>query len=191
MLYANLAAAHAADGDSEHARRLYARGLELVTKGYGPKHALVARVQTEKAHMHRALGERELAVQGLEQALAVREQTLAGNDPELARTLDALGALLAEQGELERAAGLLRRAVAIREMPPQPDPQALGWSLRALGSVYARQERLGEAERTLRRALELLEPALGANDPFVLDTRRQHDLVLRSQQIREPGRTGG
>ena len=81
--------------------------------------------------------------------------------------------------------------LALHETRKPVDPRALGWSLRTLGSIYAAREQWVEAEQALRRSLELLEPVLGANDPIVLDTRRIYDLVLRDQQLREPGRTGG
>ena len=59
----------------------------------------------------------------------------------------------------------------------------LAWQS-VLGQLQASQQRLDEAERNLSRSLTLLEPKLGASDAFVLETRREYDLVRRAQELR-------
>ena len=55
----------------------------------------------------------------------------------------------------------------------------LGRTLSYLGRVYAAQDKGAQAEQALRRSLELLEPALGAQNPIAAQTRRDYRLVLQ------------
>ena len=78
------------------------------------------------------------------------------------------------------------RAGRVRGDPPAGHPAEQG-SLEVVGPRDAdarEQQRLDEAERNLSRSLTLLEPKLGASDAFVLETRREYDLVRRAQELR-------
>jgi tetratricopeptide (TPR) repeat protein len=57
-LMANLASIYSATGRTEAAESLYERALEVLTKAYGSKHEVVARVINELAETRQALGKK-------------------------------------------------------------------------------------------------------------------------------------
>ena len=189
-LYANLASVEARLGRWQQADLLYAHTLDILPKAYGPRHEVVARLLFERAETYQALGQPVLARISLEDALILRREQLSPNDPELALTMNGLAILLVQQAEYGEAEDLLQRAVAIHEQHHQAEtanPVAHGRALSVLGRLYARQDRIEDAETTLARSLNLLEPSLGQQDPLVLETRREYDLLVRARQIEGGG----
>jgi hypothetical protein len=103
-------------------------------------------------------------------ALSLREEALAADHPDLARSLDAVGALLLQRRDLAGARPLLERAVAIHERGVTSNLEA-GASLSYLGRVQAGLGDGEAARASLARSVVLLEPALGKLDPLTLATR--------------------
>lgn len=99
--------------------------------------------EDEKAHfslagMLAALGEREVAIRHLEEAVRVR--------PDFALALSDLGRLHFLNGDVERAVGFFDRAIAASPALPQAHHN--------LGTVRLAQRNAEEAEAHFRRALE-------------------------------------
>lgn len=92
---------------------------------------------------------RELAAE----ALAIRDERLEDQHPDVLASLDLLGNLERRSGRLEAAEPLLERQVQAAEA--KGDPEALGDALNSLGNLRWRQRRLEEAEELYGRALEL------------------------------------
>jgi tetratricopeptide (TPR) repeat protein len=189
-LYANLASVEARLGRWERAEPIYAHALDILRKAYGPRHEVIARLLFERAETYQALGQHDLARISLEDALILRRELLSPDDPELAQTMNGLAVLLVQQAEYGEAEDLLQRAVAIHENNGESEGTnavAHGQTLSVLGRLYARQDRPEDAETTLARSLNLLEPSLGQQDPLVLETRREYDLLVRARQIEGGG----
>jgi tetratricopeptide (TPR) repeat protein len=137
---------------------------------------VVARLIFEEAGAYAEVGQAQRARTGYEQALAIREGTLGTNHPELARSLDGLGAVLVQQAEYVQAEAVLQRAVAIHERGGTA-PAELGASLSELGLAYAGLRRYDEAEAALRRSLTIVEQELGPEDPLAVTTRERYARV--------------
>ncbi|MDH3521036.1 MAG: tetratricopeptide repeat protein, partial [Myxococcales bacterium] len=128
------------------------------------------------ASTYAALGQSEQARSRFERSLAIREQVLAENDPDIARSLDGLAALLVRDAQFPQAEAMLERSVAIHEASGS-EPVELGQSLGQLGLAYAGQQRFPEAEETLRRSLELMKQQLEVEHPAVVATRANYERV--------------
>jgi tetratricopeptide (TPR) repeat protein len=97
------------------------------------------------------------------QALALAEDNRGPQDPEVARVLSHLGAVLAQLGEISAAQDALKRAVCILESIEHPDELQLVATLNNLGNVLRRQGDMPTARATIEHAMQILETA-GAPD---------------------------
>ena len=94
-------------------------------------------------------------------SLAIREQILGSEHPEVAEGLNSLAALLEEQGHLDDAEPLYERALAIRQKALGTDNPNTAMSLNNLALLYKREARYDEVEPLLKRALGIWESASG------------------------------
>jgi tetratricopeptide (TPR) repeat protein len=106
----------------------------------------------------------------LEQALAIREQTLGPEHLLVADALEDLGNVAHEEGKYAEARAHAERALAITEATLGPEHPDVATSLNTLAIVTWAQGEFAEARRFNERALAILERALG----------REHLLVSRS-----------
>ena len=116
-----------------------------------------------------------------ERALAIDEEALGPDHPNVATGLGNLGLVLREQGDLEGARARLERALAIHEQALGPDDPKVAVDLGNLGSVLRAQGDLEGARARLERALAIHEQALGPDDPNVATGLGNLGLVLRAQ----------
>ena len=103
----------------------------------------------------------------LKRSLAIQEQALGPNHPEVASLLNNLAEVYESQGRYADAEPLLKRSLAIRENARHPNPADVAESLGNLAGVYSDQGRYAEAESLYKRALAITEKTSGPNHPDV------------------------
>lgn len=97
----------------------------------------------------------------LERALAIRQQVLEPDHPELARSLNNLGLALQGQGSLAGALAYFQQALAIRERVLGENHPDTAWSLDNVGTILLELGNLAGARSYLERALAIQERELG------------------------------
>jgi tetratricopeptide (TPR) repeat protein len=100
-----------------------------------------------------------------QRALAIREQQLGPQHPDVAASFDGLAYLYYEQGKYTEAEPLYQRALAIREQQLGPQHPDVARSLNNLAMLYYVQGKYGEAEPLYQRALRIFEQQLGPERP--------------------------
>jgi tetratricopeptide (TPR) repeat protein len=100
-------------------------------------------------------------------AIAIREQALGPEHPEVAPSLSNLAMLYDTQGRYTEAEPLLLRALAIREQALGPEHPDVASSLRNLAMLYDTQGRYTEAEPLLLREIAIEEKRLGPEHPAI------------------------
>ncbi|MGZ3438327.1 MAG: tetratricopeptide repeat protein, partial [Polyangia bacterium] len=83
----------------------------------------------------------------------------------LARLLQAIGTVAADQGKYEQALVLDRRALEIREAIDGPYDVGVAADLESVARVLGNLSRYDEAERQIRRALTIWERQIGHDNP--------------------------
>ena len=101
-------------------------------------------------------------------ALAILENALGPDHPDVARALNNLGVLYMELGRYAEAEPLFTRALAIREIELGPDHPRVALTLHNLGIVHMELARHTESESFHTRALAIRKKAFEPNHPEVL-----------------------
>jgi tetratricopeptide (TPR) repeat protein len=109
----NLVRLYVKRGDYSRAEPLVVRLLAL-KRPLGPEHPDVAAVLVTLAKLRQSMGQSDAAERLWRRVLAVRQRTLATNDPLLASTLDGLADSCAAQGKTEQELSLRERSLAVR-----------------------------------------------------------------------------
>jgi len=99
----------------------------------------------------------------IKHALALREQLLGPEHPEIATTLDSLASIYFEQGKYLEAEPLYQQALTIREQSLGPEHPDVATSLSTVAHLryFIHENTYDEAEQMFRRALAIREKALG------------------------------
>ncbi|MCA9655156.1 MAG: serine/threonine protein kinase, partial [Myxococcales bacterium] len=97
-----------------------------------------------------------------------------------ARTLDAIGTVMAEKGELDRALEHHQRALALRERDGA-DELDLADSYLNIGIVQLEQGAVEEASGSFRRSAQLVERMLGPRHPTLAASLTNLGIALRRQ----------
>ena len=103
----------------------------------------------------------------LQQALAMRENILRPDHPEVATSLQELASFYHYQQRDAKAKSLSKRALAIREKVLPPEHLELATSFYHLGLLYADQGDLDKAGELYDRALAIREKTLSPEHPDV------------------------
>lgn len=103
----------------------------------------------------------------LRRGLAVNEQRLGPNHPNLARDLHSLALLLRYTNRLAEAEAVFRRALAIDVRSLGPKHPNLAIAFNNLAGLLQATNRLAEAEPLYRRALAIWVQSLRPNHPIV------------------------
>ncbi|MCC7138129.1 MAG: tetratricopeptide repeat protein [Planctomycetes bacterium] len=145
-----------------------ARGEDPPTAA-GPKTSDLARARSlaERADLLRKASKLREAVAAARESLALLEQALGKDHPDVATSLDDLAGLLLELGEFSASQPLCERALAIREKALGPDDLLVAASRNRLGLLSLKQGAYDEARRQFERALAVREKALGPDHPLV------------------------
>jgi eukaryotic-like serine/threonine-protein kinase len=102
-----------------------------------------------------------------ERALAIKEQTLGPEHPDIATNLNNLGVVHHATGSHAEAKALFERALAIKEQALGPEHPAVAASLNNLASSHRTTGAYAEAKALHERALAIWEQALGPEHPNV------------------------
>jgi tetratricopeptide (TPR) repeat protein len=103
----------------------------------------------------------------MRRALAIDEQSLGPEHPDVATHLNNLAHLLQNTSRLTEAEQLIRRALAIDEKTLSPDNPNIAVRLNNLATLLYSTNRLAEAEPLMRRALAIDEKSFGPGDTNV------------------------
>jgi tetratricopeptide (TPR) repeat protein len=117
----------------------------------------------------------------LVRSLAFREESLGGDHPEVAGSLNDLANLYRKTGRFAKAEPLHKRALAIRETSLGGDHPKVAGSLNNLALLYVEQDRLSEAEALYKRSLAIKEKSLGGDHPDLATTVGNLAIVYRKQ----------
>ena len=101
------------------------------------------------------------------QALALREQALGPEHPDVALSLNNLALLYKTEGRYAKAEPLYQRSLAIREKILGPEHPNVAQSLNNLAALYYAQGQYAEAEPLYQRSLAILEKVLSHEHPDV------------------------
>ena len=116
----------------------------------------------------KALDRNAEAASVAQRALSIGTQAFGADDPALAGTLAALGALAVDNEKYDEADAYFRQALAIQQKSANPDPIDLAAAMNHLGDLCGLQGRFDEGEQLLQQALKLLDQTFGpgaANSP--------------------------
>ncbi len=100
-------------------------------------------------------------------ALALYEERLGANHPQIAIALNNLSMLLGEMDRLSEAELIIRRALAIDRNHYGENHPAVARGLNNLALVFRATERRQDAQELLRRALAIDEAGYGENHPNI------------------------
>jgi tetratricopeptide (TPR) repeat protein/predicted Ser/Thr protein kinase len=122
---------------------------------------------TTLAILHELTAELDEALQLHEQALALLEQALGPEHPEIAPILNNLGNVRFAKGEFEAAKRQYERAAALRELALGPNHPEVAASLANIGNVHAMTGEFELARQFYERSRVIVENALGPEHPDV------------------------
>ena len=100
-------------------------------------------------------------------ALAIDEQSVGPESPDVARDLNNLAQVLRETNRLSEAEPLMRRALAIHEQAFGSDHPSVALDLNNLAGLLHNTNRSAEAELLMQRALAIDETVFGSEAPEV------------------------
>lgn len=115
-------------------------------------------------------GREEEAMPLCERVLAIREKTLAEDDPKLAQSLNNLALVYYSQKRFEEAEHLFQRGLPILEKAYGKEDLKVAMTLENMGNLYYTQVRYDEAEPFFQRTLAIREKAFGEDDPRLADS---------------------
>ena len=116
-----------------------------------------------------------------ERALAIREEALGPEHPEVATSLNNLAGLLQDEGDLVGARPLYERALAIREKTLGPEHPDTATSLGNLASLLQALGDLAGARPLHERTAAILEKALGPEHPWTATSLNNLGRLLQDQ----------
>jgi tetratricopeptide (TPR) repeat protein len=116
-----------------------------------------------------------------QRAIAIGEQTLGPEHPNLATWLNNLALLYKTQGKYEEAEPLYQRAIAIDEQALGPEHPELATDLNNLAELYREQGKYEEAEPLYRRAITIGEQTLGSEHPTLAIWLNNLALLYKTQ----------
>jgi eukaryotic-like serine/threonine-protein kinase len=142
-------------------RALLDAGAAQVQKDLSGEPGLQAEMLTAMGRTYRRLGQFDRAQQLLEEALRSGQNAFGPENPQVAQTLDYLGAVLADKGDYAGAGRTLERALGLRrKLLGEHGDVAV--TLVELGRVYQDQGLNQRAEPLHREALDIRQKVLGA-----------------------------
>jgi serine/threonine protein kinase/tetratricopeptide (TPR) repeat protein len=139
-----------------------------------------ARLLSALGNVYYGEGKFAEATENYRRSIALREQVLGPEHPDVARVLNNLGIALRDQNQYREAAVQLERAVAILEKALGPEHPAVGGALGNLGIMFAEQGQSEQAAVHYRRALAILEKAFGPEHLGLTNALGNLGLVLGS-----------
>jgi CHAT domain-containing protein len=171
ILVSDLTAAEA------HLNRALAMGGERNDLPAGMTHQMLGALK-------RALGDYAGGQSSCERSVAILEQAVGPDHPQVARGLDCIGIAKMIMGDYAGARAAHERGLAIRERTSGPDHPDVARFLRRLATVSHATGDLAEARDYLERALAIEEKTLGPEHPQVASGLTELGGVL--EELQEP-----
>ncbi len=171
-----LAALRTELGEFEVAGALLDEALPIAEATGGSNSSIVARVMRVRGRWHLAQGQTRAAIETLQRALTIREQTLTADDPTRWAAAHQLAVAYLADGQLAEAQRLLNGSTALFAQRFAPDhPDVLAAKARSAWLSW----RLGDPTRSQR----LAEEVIATNPPtsFVTDREKWFAYQLLSQ----------
>ena len=117
----------------------------------------------------------------IKRSLAIRENALDPDHPDVATSLNNLALLYKTQGQYAKADPLYKHSLTIREKTLGPDHPSVATSLNNLAELYRTQGQYAQAEPLYKRSLAIWEKALGPNHPSVATSLNNLAEIYRTQ----------
>jgi len=176
-------------GRYDAAEPLLNRSLALRRQVFGPASLEVAESLEHLAGLREERTDLAGAESHLRHALAIRRRR-QGDDLAVARTLNALGKILAEKGVSPEVSpqieALHREALAIARRVEGPAGLTVAETLLALADLQRAQGSYAGAERLFREGLDVEQKALGDRDPRLWrDRTRLGDTLIEAGKFKE------
>jgi tetratricopeptide (TPR) repeat protein/predicted Ser/Thr protein kinase len=162
------------------AGRTWAESAEPLARAAASPDAL-ARYLNNIGNLDKSEGKYEQARVHHEQALALREQTLGPDHPQVGSSLINLGTVADAEGHYELARDYYTRALAIWERALGPDHPDLAAPLNNLGQAAYAQGKYEQARTYHERGLAIHEQAFGPDHPDVAGSLTNLGNVAKSQ----------
>ena len=118
----------------------------------------------------------------IKRSLAIRENVLVTDHPDVARSLNNLADLYERQGRYAEAEPLYQRALAVRERAVGPDHPDTATSMNNLAAFYQAEGRPADALPLVRRLIGKGHAQLRAALPVLVDAQRQQ-LIPAEQML--------
>jgi tetratricopeptide (TPR) repeat protein/predicted Ser/Thr protein kinase len=128
---------------------------------------LELRLLKNQGEIHQRLGDSEAALEHARNAVAMARRDFEADHPAVYGSLQALGAILVEQGKYAEGHEILREATSIRESAVGKEHPSLGSLLNNLGAAAEKRGELDEAIGHLERAHEIKVATYGPDHPTV------------------------
>ena len=178
--------------DLKRAEELFLEALKIRRQAQGEKSPEVAQTLNYLGHIYGRQSRWDEAYRVHEDALQLLQDFQSEqpnrDDPEIARTMSALGWVRAQKGDLSAAQHHLTLALARqRKAGAKPDVAA---TLTRIGSVLTHDGRIGEAEAHLREALKINQQVFGADSPQVVSSLQSLAVTIALTQLRLPEAIG-
>ncbi|MEM7516457.1 MAG: tetratricopeptide repeat protein, partial [Planctomycetota bacterium] len=156
-LLAVVGSVYSAWGYFDSAKNAYLRAEEIARRLQPPNIRVLAKAVNNVASSDFGTGNYISAVEGYEQALALKEQLPhhLQIDSDIGKTMSNLANAKMRAGLLDGVEELHRRALSFRELNPSEQDQGIASSLRGLGVAYHELGQLDKAEASMSKALEL------------------------------------
>ncbi|WP_417913371.1 tetratricopeptide repeat protein [Candidatus Electronema sp. TJ] len=156
------------------------RLLEL-REAEGKNDAALGDALHELALLHKDLGQYAAAEPLYLRAVAVKEQALVKEHPDVAEVLNDLAVLYRREGKYAEAEPLYLRALAVKEQYFGKDHLSVAQTLNDLGILLKEQGRLAEAESLYLRSLEIREKHLGKDHLDTAESMNNLAALYRKQ----------
>jgi serine/threonine-protein kinase len=131
------------------------RGQQKINEGLKEEPEVQADFMDTLGTVYGSLGENEKSLKVAQDALRIRRETLASDDPKLAESLHTLGSALRRMGRDAMAEPLVREAVDIQRKNARGDDPELARGLNNLATLLDAKGNTEEAEKLYRQSLDM------------------------------------
>jgi len=161
-------------------RQMLDLGAERVNEELEDKPLVQARLLATLGEAYLNLGHFDEALPLVERSLAIREQELGADHPDVAATLNTLGWVQYWQGDFRSSRESFNRSLEIRGGTTARVDSAVAESIADLAFLEWRMGQFDIARELFDRALEIIEAAEGPYHKEVADVLYQKSLLLNS-----------
>lgn len=154
-------------GDQLTAKQIVERGISGLEDDFGNQPEVHVEMLTVLGRVEQALGDFDLSMKLLEEALALSKELYGSEHLNVASVTALLGDVLRWDGEFERADSLLRESLAVRRQFIQGDHPDIANTMIQLARTLEMKGNFEEAEVLYTRALDMQIRLFGENSSAV------------------------